>query len=829
MAKGELRVYLGAAAGVGKTYAMLNEGQRRHEYGEDVVVGFVETHGREKTARQVGDLEVVPRRRVEYRGGSFEEMDVDALLARKPQVALVDEFAHTNVSGSRNEKRWQDVEELLEAGITVITTLNIQHLESLNDVVEQITAVKQRETIPDDVVREADEIQLVDLTPLALRNRLARGDVYPPERIDAALANYFRLGNLSALRELALLWLADRVDEGLSEYRARHGIEQPWETRERVVVALTGSSDGERLIRRAARIAQRAKGDLLAVHVRMQDGLSAPSVERLEAQRGLIEELGGTYQEVVGDDPGAALTEAARALNATQIVMGASRRSRWQRLTRGSVIGQVIRESGVGVDVHVISHPQPGEREGFALPERRRPSALPRRRVVIGFGLAATAPPLLALVLAQLREHIGLPSVLLLFLLVVVGVSAVGGLWPALAAAVIGFLLVNWYFTPPLYTFTISEGENILALAVFLAVAAIVSGFVALAARRTAEATRTQAEAEALARLAGSAPAAIVVESLVRVLDLDGAAVLHREGERWRIEASSGLRAPDGPDSASRTIDLDDEHVLALAGRALRSEDERILEAFAKELTASVELGDLQAEVEAAGAASAANELRAAILSAVSHDLRTPISAIKASVTSLLQDDIEWSPEARDEFLNTIDEETDRLNGLIGNLLDMSRIQSGALEMTSAPVGLEEVLPAAVHSLSLEDEVVDLDVPDTLPRVIADRGLLERALANLIQNAVRFSPAGGRVRVTAGAIDGVVDVRVVDRGPGVPPDQRERIFLPFQRLGDAGNDEGVGLGLAVAKGFVEAMGGEIEVEDTPGGGLTMVARLRTAG
>ena len=242
-----------------------------------------------------------------------------------------------------------------------------------------------------------------------------------------------------------------------------------------------------------------------------------------------------------------------------------------------------------------------------------------------------------------------------------------------------------------------------------------------------------------------------------------------------------------------------------------------------------MELGDLQAEVEAAGAASAANELRAAILSAVSHDLRTPISAIKASVTSLLQEDIEWSPEARNEFLNTIDEETDRLNGLIGNLLDMSRIQSGALEMTSAPVGLEEVLPAAVHSLGLEDEVVDLDVPDTLPRVIADRGLLERALANLIQNAVRFSPAGRRVRVTAGAIDGVVDVRVVDRGPGVPLDQRERIFLPFQRLGDAGNDEGVGLGLAVAKGFVEAMGGEIEVEDTPGGGLTVVARLRTAG
>jgi two-component system sensor histidine kinase KdpD len=560
----------------------------------------------------------------------------------------------------------------------------------------------------------------------------------------------------------------------------------------------------------------------------MQDGLSAPSVERLEEQRDLVEELGGTYQEFVGDDPGAALVEAARALNATQIVMGASRRSRWQRLTRGSVIGKVIRESGVGLDVHVISHP-PHDRGGFALPERRRPSSLPRRRVTIGFGLALVGPPLLALVLAQLREHLGLPSVLLLFLLLVVGVSAVGGLWPALVAAVLGFLLVNWYFTPPLYTFTISEGENILALSVFLAVAAIVSGFVALAARRAAEGARSRAEAEALSRLAGSAPAEVVLDSLVRILGLDGAAVLHRDGEGSRIEASSGLRAPESRESASRTIELDDEHVLALAGRPLRSEDERILEAFARELTASVELGDLQAEVRAAGAVSAANELRAAILSAVSHDLRTPISAIKASVTSLLQDDIEWSPEARNEFLDTIDEEIDRLNGLVGNLLDMSRIQAGALEPTSAPVGLDEVLPAAVHSLGLEDEAVDLDVPDALPRVIADRTLLERALANLIQNAVRFSPTGRRVRVTAGAIDGVMDVRIVDRGPGVPPDERERIFLPFQRLGDSGNDEGVGLGLAVAKGFVEAMGGEIEVEDTPGGGLTVVARLRTAG
>ena len=448
MARGTLRIYLGAAAGVGKTFAMLNEGRRRRDYGEDVVVGFVETHGRRKTADQVGDLEIVPRRELRYRDSTFEEMDIDAVLARKPKVALVDELAHTNVPGSRNEKRWQDVDELLDAGINVISSMNVQHLESLNDVVEQITGVKQRERIADEVVRRADEIQLVDLTPIALRNRLARGDVYPPERIDTALANYFRPGNLTALRELALAWLADRVDEALAEYRKGHGIDEPWETRERVLVALTGSADGERLVRRAARVAQRARGDLVGVHVIPQDGLAAPSAELLERQHELLEELGGTYHEVVGADVGAALLDAARTLNATQIVMGASRRSRWQRLTRGSVIGRVIRESGPGIDVHVVSHPEGRSEDTFVVPRTRRPPTLPRRRVLLGFAIAGAGLPILTWLLALLRDDVGLPSVMLLFLLFVVVVSAVGGLWPALAAAIGGFLLVNWYFVP---------------------------------------------------------------------------------------------------------------------------------------------------------------------------------------------------------------------------------------------------------------------------------------------------------------------------------------------------------------------------------------------
>jgi two-component system sensor histidine kinase KdpD len=828
MAQGTLRIYLGAAAGVGKTFAMLNEGRRRREYGEDVVVGFVEPHGRQKTAEQIGGLEVVPRRQIEYRASTFEEMDVAAVLARHPQVALVDELAHTNVPGAHNGKRWQDVDQLLEAGIDVISTLNIQHLESLNDVVEQITSVKQLETIPDEVVRRADELQLVDLTPLALRNRLARGDVYPAERIDTALANYFRPGNLSALRELALAWLTDRVDEGLAEYRRRHGIDQPWETRERILVALTGSSDGERLVRRAARIAQRSRGDLVAVHVVPQDGLAAPAAQLLAEQRELVEELGGTYHEVASADIGEALLDAARSLNATQIVMGATRRSRWERLTRGSVIGRVIRESGTAIDIHVISHPEARSEEAFIVPRTRRPRALSRRRQALGWLLAGAGLPLLTLVLAQLRDQLELPSVMLLFLLLVAAVAAVGGLWPGLAGALGGFLLVNWFFINPHHTFTIAQAEDVLALFVFLAVGAIVSSFVALAAQRAAEGARAHAEAEALARLGGSSTVGALLDGLCRLLGLEGASVLGRADGGWRIDSASGSRYPERPEAGDAQVELDDEHLLALTGPPVRGEDRPVLDAFAREITASIHLGELEAEVKAAGTLSAASELRAAILSAVSHDLRTPIAAIKASVTSLLQQDVDWTPEARREFLATIDEETDRLNSLVGNLLDMSRLQAGGLEISATPVGLEEVLPAALRSLGADDDSVHLEVSEALPRVLADPGLLERALANLIQNALRFSPPDTPTRVTAGAIDGLVDVRITDRGPGVPPADRERFFLPFQRLGDSAQGEGVGLGLAVAKGFVEAMGGEIEVEDTPGGGLTFVVRLRAA-
>jgi len=807
------------------------------------VVGYVETHGRAQTAAQLGDLEVVPRRTAEHRGARFEEMDLDAVLARRPTVALVDELAHTNVPGSLHAKRWQDVDDLLAAGIDVISTVNIQHLASLNDVVERITGIRQRETIPDEVARAADQIELVDMTPEALRRRMAHGNIYAAAKIDAALTNYFRPGNLAALRELALLWVADRVDDALEQYRDSHGITEPWETRERVVVAVTGAAGTDALVRRAARIAQRAHGELLGVHVRRDDGLVGAG-EMVEAHRRLVEELGGTHHEVAGNDVAAALVDFARAENATQLVLGSSRRSRLAELLRGSVINRVVRLSGP-IDVHVISH-QPADdvsvtvRRGHGL---RGPALDPRRRL-FGWLVGGLGLPLVTLLLANSRGHIGLPGVLLVYLLLVVVTATLGGGVPALVVAVVAFLCANWFFTPPFYTWTISELENVLALVVFLVVALVVSRLVTAAARRAAEAAQATAEAETLSGLAGTVaeadPLPVLVDSLRRAFGLDGAALLRRRdgaGAEWVVEAASGSRAPATPDAADETRSLGADRVLALAGTRLAAEDRRMLNAFTLQLGAAIERRRLGSEAARVAALAEADELRTALLQAVSHDLRTPLAGIKASASSLRQPDVAWSHADVQAFLETIEDETDRLTALVANLLDMSRIQAGVVEPRQTAVSLDEVVPAALAGLGERARRVQVDVPESLPEVRTDPAMLERVVANLVGNALDHGsfhngrPAGEPseepVRVEAGVVADHVLVRIVDRGPGIPETQRDRVFEPFQQLGDRGGT-GVGLGLAVARGFTRAMGGELTVEDTPGGGTTMVVELAVA-
>jgi two-component system, OmpR family, sensor histidine kinase KdpD len=829
---GKLRIYLGAAAGVGRTYTMLEEGDRRLSRGTDVVIGFVETHGRARTAEQISGLPVVPRRPVPYRGSVVEEMDVDAVLARHPALALVDELAHTNVPGSRHAKRWQDVAELLEAGIDVISTLNIQHLASLNDVVEQITGVRQAETVPDAVVRAAEQIELIDMTPEALRRRMAHGNIYPPAAIDTALANYFRPGNLGALRELALLWMADRVDENLAGYRAKHGIRQPWETKERVVVALSGDASGEVAIRRGARMAARVHGDLLAVHVRTPDGTVQPDTRALDAQRALLAELGGAFTEVTGADVATALISFAVAEDATQLVLASSRHSWLYHLTHGSVTTEVIRRAGP-IDVHVISTARP---ESAALPRylpRRQPVPIPRRRRQLGWLLGTAGVGLLAAALSPLRSGLGLPGALLCLLLAVVAVALIGGLRPSASATVVAALAADYFFVPPVYSLYVAHPVDIVALVVFFAVAGIVSHLIDRLTRRGLQVARARGEAEALARLAGGSVVAEaqtlpdLVAELRRTFDLDSAAILVPDGHAWRPLAQAGGPPPARPQDARFAAELDQGAVLTLGGRSLSEEDTRLLGPFVTQLRLAQERARLQHAAATAADLAEADSLRTALLEAVSHDLRAPLTGIKAAVSSLLAADTIWSRAQAKDFYKTIDSETDRLTSLVNNLLDMSRLRAGVLPLVRCEVDLEDVLYDAVNGLSSAGSAVVIDLPEQPPAAWADPGLLERAVANVMANAQAASPPGLAVRVRAGSAGDRVEIRVIDQGPGIPAGERDRIFQPFQRRGD-GSTGGLGLGLAIARGFTEAMDGELTVEDTPGGGATFVFSLRRA-
>ncbi|MFJ4468756.1 DUF4118 domain-containing protein [Streptomyces sp. NPDC089424] len=829
MARGKLRIYLGAAPGVGKTYAMLSEGHRRVERGTDCAVAFVEHHNRPRTEVMLHGLEQVARRQLEYRGGVFSEMDVDAVLARRPQVALVDELAHTNIPGSRNAKRWQDVEELLAAGIDVISTVNIQHLESLGDVVESITGIRQRETVPDEVVRRADQVELVDMSPEALRRRMAHGNIYKPDKVDAALSNYFRPGNLTALRELALLWVADRVDEYLTEYRNEHRVSKIWGSRERIVVGLTGGPEGRTLIRRAVRLAEKgAGGEVLAVYISRSDGLSGASPKELAVQRALVEDLGGTFHQVVGEDIPAALLDFARGVNATQILLGVSRRKTWQYVFGPGVGATVARESGPDLDVHLITHAEMGKGRGLPV---ARGARLGRSRIIWGWLVGVLGPLLLTLLLTGVTPEVGLANDMLLYLTLTVAAALLGGLLPALASAVVGSLLLNWFFTPPVHTLTIADPKNIVAIVIFVGVAVSVASVVDLAARRTHQAARLRAESEILSFLAGNVlrGETSLEELLERVREtfgMESVGLLERESDvaPWTCAGSVGPRPAGSPDDAHVDMPVGDHMALALNGRVLPAEDRRVLAAFAAQAVVVLDRRRLQEEADQARRLAEGNRIRTALLAAVSHDLRTPLAGIKASVTSLRSDDVEWSEQDQADLLEAIEEGADRLDNLVGNLLDMSRLQTGTVSPLLREIDLDEVVPMALGGVP--EGSVDLDIPETLPMVQVDKGLLERAVANLVENAVKYSPPDSHVLVSASAINDRVEVRVVDRGPGVPDEAKQRIFEPFQRYGDAPRGAGVGLGLAVARGFAEAMEGTLDAEDTPGGGLTMVLSLR---
>ena len=826
--RGRLRVLLGAAPGVGKTFTMLEEGQRLLQDGHDVWVAVVEDHGRSATAAMAQGLPVIERLRVDHRGIALTELDLQAVLDRAPEVALVDELAHTNVPGLLNEKRWQDVKEMLAAGIDVITTLNIQHIESLNDVVEQITGVPQRETVPDSFLRGADQIELVDVAPVALRDRLASGFVYPAERIDAALSNYFRLGNLTALRELALIWLADEVEQALRGYRLEHGIDSTWEARERVVVALTGGAEGRTLLRRGARIAARsAGGELLAVHVNSQDGLRSGSPGELAAQRTLVEKLNGAYHQVVGEDVPAALVEFARSVNATQLVLGASRRSRLAALLSGPGIGAtVVRESG-DIDVHMVNHQAASSRIG--LPPLT--GSLTTHRLIAGFVLAVVGGPALSALLSVFRSSDSITSDVLSFQLLVVIVALVGGFWPAVFAAFLSGLTLDYLFIDPLYTISVYEGHHLLALVLYVVIACLVSFVVDRAARSTRAARRLSAEAELLQTIAGS------------VLRGDDAltALVARTQEAFRMDevrlvqgdaavAQASGRSPEPADAPTADvrvtrIPVGDGAELELHGVELAASERRLLAVVAAQIALALDQRKLQQTAKDIEPIAASDRVRGALLSALSHDLRRPLAAAVAAVGGLRSAGESLDTESRKELLATAEESLEALSTLVIDLLDVSRIQAGALALARIPTDPAEPIAGALDELQLGPGDVTLRLCHDEATVPADPVLLKRVMVNLLLNAERYSPATTPATVTTSTFADRLEVRVIDRGPGVPAAKFDDIFVPFQRLGDTDNSTGLGLGLALSRGFVEAMHGTLTPEQTPGGGLTMVLSL----
>lgn len=833
--RGELRIYLGAAPGVGKTYSMLGEAHRRLERGTDLVAGVVETHGRSKTAELLEGIEVIPPCYVDYRGGSFPELDVPAVLARRPQVVLVDELAHTNTPGSKNPKRWQDVEELLDAGITVISTVNVQHLESLNDVVAQITGIEQKETIPDSIVRQASQVELIDITPEALRRRLSHGNVYAPDRIDAALSNYFRRGNLTALRELALLWLADQVDTALAKYRAENKITDMWEARERVVVAVTGGPESETLVRRASRIASKSTAELMVVHVIHGDGLAGLSESRMAKIRELANSLDASMHTVVGDEVPTALLEFAREMNATQLVVGTSRRSRWARLFEEGIGPRIVELSGK-IDVHLVTHEE--SKRGF-----RASSLAPRERRVASWLAAFIVPSVIcAITVTTLDPYLDTGGESALFFVGVLLVGLLGGIAPAALSAVLSGLLLNYFLIAPRHSFTIAEPNSAITELVLLLIAVAVAVLVDFAAKRTREARRASQEAELLTLFAGSVLRGADLETLlerVRETYAQRAVSMLREpgeearagGGRNEVVACVGRDPCVTVDSADTAIEVgDDEFWMLLAGRKLSARDRRVLSAVARQAAGLIRQRELAEEASRTEAIVRADELRRSLLSAVSHDLRTPLAAAKVAVSSLRAEDVAFSPADTAELLATIEESIDQLTALVGNLLDSSRLAAGVIHPDLRRVYLEETVQRALVSIgkgatgffrSAIDRV-KVDVADAM--VMADPGLLERVLANLIDNALRYAP-NCVVRVNAGRVGDRVLINVIDEGPGIPDGAEHQIFEAFQRLGDHDNTVGVGLGMSVARGFVEAMGGTITATDTPGGGLTVIVDM----
>ena len=862
--RGRLKIFFGASPGVGKTYAMLEEACAKRRERVDVVVGLVETHGRVETAALLQGLEVVPRRTVEYRGVRLTEFDLDAALARRPALILVDELAHTNTPGSRHSRRYQDVEELLAAGIDVHTTLNVQHLESLNDVIAQITGIQVRETVPDSILDEADELELADLSADDLLQRLREGKVYVPEQAARAIDQFFRKGNLIALRELALRRTAERVDAQMRGYMEEHGIQETWAAAERILVCIGPNPLGARLVRAGKRMATSLKCDWQVLYVEAPaQRMSARDRVELAENLQLAEALGAQTVTVGGLDPAEEVLAYALAHNVTKIVVGKPTHARWRDTLFGSTLDKVIRGSG-DVDVYVIT----GDVD---MPTSRRGPRPAAAAPLAQYGRAAAVVGAAMLVGFAVFHLLSLTDVAMVFLLGVALAAARYGRGPTVFASFLSIALFDFCFVPPRFTFAVSDARYLLTFAVMLGIALVIS---ALTLRIRAQAETARLRERSTAALYAMSRELAATRSQV---DLIGTATRHLaasfgaevvmllRGPAGRVEVAAGAPAGFALDEKERSVAqwvFEHGRVAGLgtatlpAARAqylplvaasgtvgvlgVRPVDpasfqepgvQGLLRAFAGQSALALERDILAQRAQQEQIEIEAERLRTALLSSLSHDLRTPLGAITGAVSSLLEEEGALSAPTRRELLQAILQEAQRMNRLIGNLLDMIRVESGALEVQKEWQPLEEVVGVAL--IRLEDRLrgrpVHVSLPSDLPLVPLDGVLIEQVFVNLLENAARYTPAGTPIEISATDLGGAVRIDVADRGPGLQTGEESRIFEKFYRAPETSPQAGIGLGLTICRGIVTAHGGRIWAENRDDGGAVFRFTLPVTG
>ncbi len=859
--RGKLKIFLGYAAGVGKTFAMLEAAHQRKEQGVDVVVGYVETHGRIETETMVKGLEVLPRRQVEYRGVMIPEMDVDAVLARRPQLVLVDEFAHTNAPGSRHEKRYLDVEEIMDAGIDVYTTLNIQHLESLNDAVAQVTGVIVRETVPDRVIDEASEIEVIDLPPDELLTRLQEGKVYVPEQAARAIEDFFRKGNLTALREMSLRRAAERVDDQMRSYMRTSSISGVWPATERLLVCISPSPLAEKLVRATRRLADELNADWFAIYVdvALKPELNPANRARIGRTIQLAEELGARARTIAGRSIHEAVLAYARKHNVTKIVVGKPPRPHWWEFGKRSVVDELMRVSD-DIDIFVLS----AEREGkkSTVPAEWQPHR-PWGRYLLSAGMVALA----TIAGMSLRRSIEPANIVMIYLAAVVIAAVYLGRGPSLLAAISSVLVYDFFIIPPYLTFAVSDTQYLLTFVGLLAVSLVISTLTVRVREQAEEAIQREAQTTALYNLGRDLTAAVDLEQVANIIIWHISEVFGREvaiflpeNGHLQVFASSHDYHPDAnelavagwtfehnqpagrgtstlPAASLRCHPLNTSRglvgVLGIRpkepGGLLTPEQRQAMAAFSNQAALAIERASLAKQAQQAELLQATEKLQTALLNSISHDLRTPLVSITGAL-SALEENHHLADSTQSSLVQTAREEADRLNRLVGNLLDMTRLEAGALRIKREPCDVEDVIGTALGQMKdrLAGRNVQVRVPDALPMIGADFVLIVHVLNNLLDNALKYSSSDSPLEIEARLERQNVCISILDRGMGIPPEDLERVFDKFYRVQRPEQVTGTGLGLAICKGIVEAHGGRIWAENRTGGGTVMTIALPAA-